>query len=107
MTRRALQSLCLHEGAPQTKKNKAGKDVDVSLSEQIDWLAKNEKITRQLKEWAHEVRYVGNDGAHPGDNADVSQDDTTEMLELLESVTNVLYVAEHNFQKRRTGSKNE
>jgi hypothetical protein len=54
MCRRAIQSSVIALGA------KGGRLID-----QIDDLFKNGKITEALKEFAHEVRLTGNDGAHP------------------------------------------
>ncbi len=55
MSRRAIQAACMLKGADEKKK----------LHEQIDQLAAKNLITNDLKEWADEVRYLGNDGAHP------------------------------------------
>ena len=54
MARRALQSCCFDKGAPDKK-----------LKEQIDWLLSQQIITKDLKDWADEVRFTGNDAAHP------------------------------------------
>lgn len=86
MARRALQGICLEKGAPKDQK----------LKKQIDYLFTEGVITKDLKEWAHEVRYVGNDGAHPEDPADekpVDRNDAQDILELLEKIADVLYVA--------------
>lgn len=85
MARRALQCCCLDKGA------KKG-----TLQHQIDWLFGQGIITKNLKDWAHEVRLVGNDAAHPrkpGQDKPISQDDAKAILELLKQFTNVLYVA--------------
>ena len=53
-------------------------------------------ITKDLKEWAHEVRLTGNDAAHPP--KDISKDDTVtrkdaeDILTLLEKFIEVLYI---------------
>ncbi len=82
LARRTLQVICLNKGAPEKKK----------LHEQIDWLFDNSIITQDIKDWAHEVRYVGNDAAHPS-TTEVTKDDARDILELLESMCDVLYIA--------------
>lgn len=82
LARRTLQVICLDKGASKTKK----------LHEQIDELFTKNVITQDIKDWAHEVRYVGNDAAHPN-ATDVTKDDARDILELLESMCDVLYIA--------------
>ncbi len=99
MARRALQLCCIKKGAP-------GKN----LHEQIDWLLNEQIITKDLKESAHEVRLTGNDAAHPPKNnskdESVSKEDAEDILELLESFIEVLYImpalTEERRQKRNT-----
>jgi len=86
MARRALQSICLDKGVNENDK----------LIKQIDWLFSQGIITKDLKEWAHEVRLVGNDAAHPkkpDKDTPISKDDAEEILQLLEQFTQTLYVA--------------
>ena len=81
LARRAVQSICKNKGA--TKRD---------LKDQVDELFTKNIITEDLKNWAHEVRYVGNDAAHPNDTA-VSKEDAEEILDLLDSLCEVLYIA--------------
>jgi hypothetical protein len=85
LARRAIQVICLDKGAPKDQK----------LNQQIDWLFDNGVITKDLKEWAHEVRFIGNDGAHPGNLSDeaVTKNDSEDILNLVEQFAKVLYVA--------------
>lgn len=94
LARRTLQVICLKKGAPKEKQQKKNpeKTMRVDLSEQIDWLYKNNIITDEIKNWAHEVRFVGNDAAHPN-STDVDAEDARDILELLQSMCDVLYVA--------------
>ena len=94
LARRTLQVICLEKGAPKEKRQKKNpeKMMKVDLSEQIDWLFTNNIITQDIRDWAHEVRYVGNDAAHPN-VTDVTSDDARDILELLQSTCEVLYVA--------------
>jgi hypothetical protein len=81
MARRAMQSAAMDKGASSDK-----------LVKQIDELAVSGKITADLKEWAHAVRWAGNDAAHPGGVA-VERDDAEDVLHLAEQFLHVLYVA--------------
>ena len=49
------------------------------------------EITRDLKEWATAVRWVGNDAAHPNKEP-VGKDDAEAVLKLAEQFLNVIYV---------------
>lgn len=102
LARRTLQVICLDKGAPREKQQKKNpeKTMKVDLSEQIDWLFSNHIITNEIKSWAHEVRYVGNDAAHPN-AAKVTKDDARDILELLESMCDVLYVAPARAAERK------
>jgi len=93
MARRAIQTICLEKGAPKGKK----------LSEQIDWLFDNRVITTDLQGWAHEVRFIGNDGAHPDldDPNPVSRNDALDILDLFDEFAKVLYVAPAIAEERR------
>jgi len=85
MARRALQGCCLDKGAKKGK-----------LQEQIDWLFEQRIITKHLNDWAHEVRLVGNDAAHPQkprEDKPITKDDAEAIVNLLTQFTNVLYVA--------------
>lgn len=54
MCRRAIQASAIELGAKGNK-----------LIDQIDDLRTSGKITEPLREFAHEIRLTGNDGAHP------------------------------------------
>lgn len=84
MARRALQGCCLDKGAKKGK-----------LQEQIDWLFGQGIITKNLKDWAHEVRLVGNDAAHPQkptEDKPITKGDAKVILDLLRQFANILYV---------------
>lgn len=83
LARRAVQNICEEKGISKR-----------DLKDQIDELFSKNVITSDLRDWAHEVRYVGNDAAHPNDNDnDVDKNDAEEIIDLLESLCEVLYVA--------------
>ena len=81
MARRAIQQICLDKGATK------GKD----LWEQINELASNGVITKDLKEWADTVRWIGNDGAHIN-SISVAFEDAEDILTLAEQFAQILYV---------------
>jgi len=89
LARRALQVICKEKGAKKDK-----------LADQIDELFVKNIITDEIKKWAHEIRYVGNDAAHPNDEI-VSREDAEEILDLLDSMCEILYVAPAKAEKRR------
>lgn len=94
LARRALQLCCLEKGAPDKK-----------LRDQIDWLLNQQIITKEIKEWAHEVRLTGNDAAHPLKNLvkdeNITKDDAEDILSLLEQFINVLYIAPALAEERK------
>ncbi|AXG99364.1 DUF4145 domain-containing protein [Deinococcus wulumuqiensis] len=82
MCRRALQMACIGRGA----------NAEDNLVAQINYLKTAAVITGDLHEWATVVRWVGNDGAHPG-GAEIDKEDAENMLDLTEQFLHVLYVA--------------
>lgn len=106
MARRALQGICLDQGAPASRiitKNNQQKQIKNDLSPQIDWLLKEQVITKPLHAMAHEVRTIGNTGAHPEDATDDTElgpEDAAEILALLEAFSQTLYVGPSILQKR-------
>lgn len=93
MCRRAIQCACLEKGA--TKKD---------LNEQINELSEKGIITSQVKDWAHSIRWVGNDGAHPN-NIEVKKEDAEEILALSEELMRLIYVMPA-IAKKHTGLHN-
>jgi hypothetical protein len=90
MARRTIQNACIDKGATKNE-----------LIQQINELQANGVITRDLREWADVVRWVGNDAAHP-DKDTVEIDDAEDILSLAEQFLQVLYVAPSIAQTRRT-----
>lgn len=75
----------------------SAKDLNASgkwLIEQIDDLADKGKITEPLKEMAHQIRKIGNDGAHPDDDLlkDVTEQDASETIEFVREYFSHVYV---------------
>ena len=92
MCRRAIQSSAI------ALKAKGGKLID-----QIDDLFKSGKITEALKDFAHEVRLTGNDGAHPDKDglADVSEEGSTAIIELTREYLHHVYVMPAKLKARQ------
>jgi hypothetical protein len=90
MARRCMQSTCLDKGA--TKKD---------LRDQLNELSTNGIITRELKEWADVVRWVGNDAAHSKKDV-VTLEDAEDILKLSEQFLHVIYVAPAIAKERKT-----
>jgi len=81
LSRRILQMICIDKGAKGEK-----------LADQIEELRQKGIITVDIAEWAHSVRWVGNNAAHPT-SSEVSKEDAEDILNLVEQMIHVLYVA--------------
>lgn len=84
MARRTIQKMCLNLGATKKKK----------LYEQIDELKLNGKLHSDLADIATEIRFLGNDGAHPEDDGldEIKIDDAKEILDFTLELLDDLYV---------------
>jgi hypothetical protein len=93
MCRRAIQSSAID------LKAKGGRLID-----QIDDLFASGKITEALKEFAHEVRLTGNDGAHPDKDglADVVEQDSFAIIEFTREYLHHVYVMPAKLRARKT-----
>ncbi len=96
MARRAIQSACRDKGATRGK-----------LEDEIDDLAGKGIITHDLKDWADNVRWIGNDASHP-DSPSVEQDDAEDILKLADQFLQVIYVTPaiaKDLKKKRQAKK--
>lgn len=93
MFRRAVQGAAIEKGAPTDKK----------LRDEIDWLEASGRITRDMKDWAHELRLFGNAGAHPGDDLleSVTDQEATDALVFAKAFLDYLYVLPSRIAKAR------
>lgn len=80
MCRRAIQTACMNKGGE-------GRD----LFSQIDDLAHKRVITKDLADFAHTVRALGRDAAHP-DFGPVEKEDAEDCLALTVQFLNTLFV---------------
>jgi hypothetical protein len=81
MARRAIQSACCEKGSDKDR-----------LVDQLHQLAVDGVITKDLREWADVVRWIGNDAAHPGSGT-VTRDEAEDILSLAEQFMNTVFVA--------------
>jgi hypothetical protein len=95
MCRRAIQSSAI-----------ALKAAGGRLIDQIDDLFKTGKITEGLKDFAHEIRLTGNDGAHPDKDglADVKEGDSSAIIEFTREYLHHVYVMPAKLKARKAVS---
>jgi hypothetical protein len=84
MARRTIQKMCLNLGATKGK----------NLYEQIGELEKSGKLHPDLASMATEIRFLGNDGAHPEDDSldEISPEDAEEIINFTAELLDDLYV---------------
>jgi hypothetical protein len=91
MARSALQ-VALREHGAQGK----------SLRAEIDDLAARGILPPHMKEWAHELRELANESAHPDPTADKSgAEDVRDIIEFLDFLLQYLYNLPHEIQQYR------
>ena len=100
MCRRSLQASCRNLNAE-------GKN----LINQIDDLAAKDTITAALKNMAHEIRKLGNEGAHPDEDGlgDVTEEDSDDIIEFTRQYFEHVYVMparSEAYRQRREASVN-
>ena len=91
MARRAVQSTCIDKGADRNK----------NLVNQIEELFQKGVITKDIEEWAHTVRWIGNDAAHP-ESQEVAKEDAENILKLAEQFMEVIYVTSAIAKEQKT-----
>jgi len=96
MCRRALQNSAIEKGA------KKGRLVD-----QIDELYGREIITKDVRDWTHEIRLTANIGAHPDEDGlqVVTQEEADELIKFTEEYLNYVYIMPAKVAKRRARKK--
>ena len=85
-----------------------GADPNKKLVAQIDELFSKGRITEPLKDFAHEVRLTGNDGAHPDKDGldDVTEQDAADIIEFTTEYLHHVYVmpAKLDVRKKATAA---
>ena len=92
MCRRALQSSVIEKGAEKDR-----------LVDQIDELYESQTITKDIKDWAHEIRLTGNIGAHPDEDGlqDITPKDAEELINFMEEYLNYVYIMPAKVAEKR------
>jgi Domain of unknown function (DUF4145) len=80
LARRVIQVTCLSKGAKKQ-----------TLDHQIGELFTTGVITKDVKDWATVVRWVGNDAAHSDEQA-VTREDAKDCLDLAEQFLHIIFV---------------
>lgn len=82
-----------------------------SLRQEIDDLASQGILPPHMKEWAHELRELGNESAHPDPATGKSSgDDVRDVIEFLDFLLQYLYSLPHaieQYRQRRSGTQTE
>lgn len=91
MCRRTVQEAVLD-------KSGIGKD----LYNQIEDLAAKNFITPDLKDWAHDVRLIGKDGAHADVPTDATEEDAKYAIDFTDEFLNYIYVLKARVTARKT-----
>lgn len=98
LARLILQLICLDKGAT----------VGKELYKQIEELSDKRVITDDIKEWAHSVRYVGNDALHPNkDSPKIEKEDAEDIINLVEQMIHILYIAPAIAKEKQNKFKKE
>lgn len=87
MTRKGIEALCINKGVPQ------GKLIDM-----IKKLENQQIISKDMYNWANELRILGNDGAH-SHNQLVTQNDAKYSIEFLEALIVFLFDLTAKYEK--------
>ena len=84
------------------------KAVGKNLKEEIDDLAVKGMLPPVMKEWAHEVRVLGNENAHPkpGDKG-TEQKDANDIVQFLSFLLTMTYNLPHEIQQFRQRKKSD
>lgn len=93
MCRRAIEASCLELGAKPK----------LSITQKIDWVHKQGRINKTLKNVAHKIRLGGNRGSHPISNPDseapVSQEEADAVIVFTRHYLDHVYVVEKRMSK--------
>jgi hypothetical protein len=68
-----------------------------NLKDAIDKMKGAGAISAELAEWGHELRFIGNTGAHPSDNPP-SMEDARDAMEFLDAILETIYRLRPKFQ---------
>jgi hypothetical protein len=96
MCRRALENSVIERGAKKGK-----------LIEQINDLCDKQAITKDIKDWCHQIRIIGNMGAHPDEDGleEVTQEDANDLINFMEEYLNYVYIMPAKVAEKRKMKK--
>jgi len=82
MSRRALEACCVNKRADENK----------NLQGMIEDIFNLGIITKEVKNWADTIRWIGNDAVHINAN-EVEREDAEDILKLAEQIFHIVYIA--------------
>lgn len=102
MSRRTIQKMCLNLGANKGEK----------LYKQINQLKQGGRLHSDLADIATEIRFIGNDGAHPTDDEldEITNEDAKEIFDFTAELLDDLYVRPQKvlaMKKKREAKKTD
>lgn len=74
-------------------------EIEGSLYKRIDKLVERHLLTKEIGDWAHDIRLVGNDAAHDADP--VERDDLVAMRGFVDAIMQYVFVLPKQVAKRR------
>ena len=78
----------------------------IILKQEIDDLAKKGLLPPVMKDWSHEVRELGNDGAHPKPkSAGTDAKDAKDVVQFLSTLLIMLYNLPYQIEQYRARKK--
>ena len=98
MFRRSLQQIMIDKNAQGNR-----------LIDQIKDLQSRNIITTELSDWAHEIRFLGNDGAHPSNDGldEITSKEIDEIIEFINSLFQYIYIMPKKVLEAKTRRSNK
>jgi hypothetical protein len=106
----AFQANCFRASAVMARRTLEAISEDLGqragpLYQRIENLTKAGKLHSSLSEWAHEIRLIGNAGAHFDPITDVPKEDAEQILKFLAELVKFIYELPAGIKKKRTPPK--
>lgn len=103
MFRRTMEAIIDVRGSSQAKTILASHGPG-KIAKAIKQMSTDGDLTKELGEWAHEVRNLGNDGGHWDPMSPVTAEDATALSELVSGLFEYLFVLPAKLSARRQGT---
>ena len=100
MFRRCLEGIVEAKGSPEAQGILASRGPG-KIAKAIDQMVADGDLTKELGEWAHEVRLVGNEGGHWDPLDAVTADDANSLSNLVSGLFDYLFILPANLRARR------